>query len=141
MSIGIPEQVIIEGVDILFDGDLHTDLHGDYQEVQSMDNLRLSILRRLMTNPGEYMYRPNYGCGLKQQVKKPMTQSNINYLKNLIRENLQEEDRIDTVDEISIEPIYPNNNPILNPQSNAMKVTVKVTAFGRTVTIPTTIAR
>ena len=102
MSIGILEQVIIEGVDILFAGDLHTDLHGDFQEVQSLDNLRLSILRRLLTSPGEYVYRPTYGCGLRQQVKKPMTLSNINYLKNLIRENLQEDVRIDTIDQITL---------------------------------------
>lgn len=41
---------------------------GDFARVRSADRSRERVLRRLMTNPGEYLFHPDYGAGLGQMI-------------------------------------------------------------------------
>ncbi|PXX42207.1 hypothetical protein [Aquitalea magnusonii] len=49
-------------------GDLSTSPTGDLMPVTGVDKGRQRILRRLMTNPGDYIHHPDYGAGLGRFV-------------------------------------------------------------------------
>jgi phage baseplate assembly protein W len=49
-------------------GDLSTSPVGDLMPVSDIERGRQRILRRLMTNPGDYIQHPDYGAGLGQKV-------------------------------------------------------------------------
>lgn len=41
---------------------------GDLARVTRADRSRQRVLRRLLTNPGDYIFHPTYGAGLPQRV-------------------------------------------------------------------------
>ncbi|MFZ0271004.1 MAG: hypothetical protein WAL34_04055 [Acidobacteriaceae bacterium] len=47
-----------------YGGDLQLDSSGDIQTVDSVQESQQRILRRLLTNPGDYWWHPEYGAGL-----------------------------------------------------------------------------
>jgi hypothetical protein len=51
-----------------FSGDLQLGSDGDLQTVDSVEESQQRILRRLLTNPGDYIWHPNYGAGLPAQI-------------------------------------------------------------------------
>lgn len=85
------------GTDIFFNGSTLISPSGDYTTVSGVENLRRSILRRMITAPGEYKLNPTYGVGLPVYIKKPMTQSNLDQISNRIKDNLSRDPRIDQV--------------------------------------------
>lgn len=48
--------------------DLTADSTGDLQTVDGATLTQQRIIRRLMTNPGEYIWQPDYGAGLPAKV-------------------------------------------------------------------------
>jgi hypothetical protein len=44
-------------------GDLSTSPTGDLRPVESTERGKQRVLRRLMTNPGDYIFHPAYGAG------------------------------------------------------------------------------
>ncbi len=48
--------------------DVQPSLTGDLGRVNRSERSRQRVLRRLMTNPGEYVFHPTYGAGLPAQV-------------------------------------------------------------------------
>lgn len=62
-------------------GDLSTSPAGDLRPVTGTERGKQRILRRLMTNPGEYVFHPDYGAGLGQKVGQNV---NLNEWKALI---------------------------------------------------------
>jgi phage baseplate assembly protein W len=49
-------------------GDLEWSSNGDLQTVSSVQESQQRILRRLLTNPGDYIWQPSYGAGLPAQI-------------------------------------------------------------------------
>lgn len=49
-------------------GDLSTSPSGDYRPVSGTEKGKQRVLRRLLTNPGDYLFHPDYGAGLGQKV-------------------------------------------------------------------------
>jgi hypothetical protein len=49
-------------------GDLGTSPAGDLRPVSGLEMGKQRVLRRLMTNPGDYIYHPTYGAGLGSKV-------------------------------------------------------------------------
>ncbi len=49
-------------------GDLSTSPTGDLRPVENTERGKQRVLRRLITNPGDYIYHPTYGAGLGQKV-------------------------------------------------------------------------
>jgi hypothetical protein len=49
-------------------GDLAASITGDLQAVDGATKGQQRVLRRLLTNPGEYAFHPEYGAGLGQKV-------------------------------------------------------------------------
>lgn len=48
--------------------DLSVSPTGDVQQVEGLEQTSQRILRRLLTNPGDYIWHPNYGAGLGQKI-------------------------------------------------------------------------
>ena len=112
----------IFGRDILFTDDFVTTTSGDYVTVGGEANLNRAIYRRLLTRPGGFKFRPEYGAGVQDWVKKRMTTSERNALRQRIIEQLAQEKRIDDVVEVLVEQ---QSNPAL------IVVRVKIKTAGR----------
>lgn len=116
------QQLALLGKDIFFDGDLHVSPARDFVLVEGVEAMRQSIYRRLLTKPGEYKARPNYGVGVQLYVKRRRTSSTLSELKARIIDQLSLDRRIDEVVAISIEHI-----------TDGVQVALKVRVAGRTL--------
>ena len=58
-------------------GDLTVGPSGDINVVPTHTELRQRIIRRLLTNPGDYVWHTGYGAGLGNFVGEPYSQSSI----------------------------------------------------------------
>lgn len=58
-------------------GDLGASATGDILPVSGSDMELQRVLRRLMTNPGEYVFHPEYGGGLGQFVGADVTSDQV----------------------------------------------------------------
>lgn len=91
------EQAQLLGKDIYFDGDRRVTPHGDFLLVDGLNALRQWVYHCLMTNPGEYRLRPEYGCGARAFLAKRNVPGEVDEFKNRIRENLLRNPQIDEV--------------------------------------------
>lgn len=125
-SVAAPNETEIDlfGVDILFDDDLQVTASGDYATVEGYAALRQAILIRLITDPDEYPVVPGFGCGIQRWLKKRMTKSDRDSLRQTIIEQLSKEERISKVEEVTVESLTLSN-------TTGVKVSVRVTALGR----------
>jgi phage baseplate assembly protein W len=102
---GQDERARLLGRDILFDGDYHVTPDGDWQVVEGLAAIRQWIYHCLITNPGEFRARPEYGAGLKRYVKEPKTPALLAQLKTQTRtallRNKRLQDVLVTVDDLS----------------------------------------
>lgn len=64
---------------------------GDLLLVSGMDVVGHRIVRRLLTNPGDYIWQINYGAGLARSVGHPLNTARI---EAAIRRHLQLEDQV-----------------------------------------------
>ena len=71
--------------------DLSAGNTGDLSTVNSTVRGQQRILRRLLTNPGDYMFQPNYGAGLPGWIGATM---DIGKVTALIREHILLEDAV-----------------------------------------------
>lgn len=108
------QQSALFGEDIWYDvshpdntgyADLIVDAGGDWQDVTGIEALRQSLLRRLITNPGEWQTVPDYGVGARQYIKAPMTPSTLSELEARIRSQYLRDDRVEAIDSITITPL------------------------------------
>src|SRR5712671_2936351 len=125
-SVTPPDETAIDlfGVDIRFDDDVLVTASGDYATVEGYAALKQAIYIRLITTPGEYAVFPDFGCGVARWVKKRMSKSDQDSLRQTIIEQLSKEERIQKVEEVVIESLTSNN-------TTGIKITVRVTALGR----------
>lgn len=91
------QKAILLGKDIFFNGDYDVNPAGDYVTISGFDAIREAIYRRLITRPGEYKLRPEYGVGILDFVKKRRTQSNFDVIRQRVVDQLSLETRIDEV--------------------------------------------
>ena len=69
-------------------GDLEIGPTGDIAVASVVDNLDEKIIRRLLTNPGDYLWAPNYGGGLAAQIGSPV---DLSALQANIRAQMEQE--------------------------------------------------
>jgi phage baseplate assembly protein W len=117
-------EIDLFGVDVLFEDDLQVTGSADYATVEGYAALRQAILIRLITTPGEYAVRPDFGCGVAQWLKKRMTTSELDTLRQRIIEQLSQEERIQKVEEVSVESLSLAG-------TTGVKISVRVSALGR----------
>ena len=74
--------------DNLWSTDVVLTANGDVNTVTSTALGEQRVLRRLMTNPGDYIWHPDYGAGLPRYVG---TNLNLLEIEGVIREQLAKE--------------------------------------------------
>lgn len=62
---------------------------GALMRATNEDSVRKALRNLLMTNKGERIYNPNYGCDLKKILFEPMTQVTADSLKLYIEEAIK----------------------------------------------------
>lgn len=103
------DQLFLFGKDIYFDvhegneADTHVTPSGDYLTVEGREALRQSLIRRLITDPGEWAYIPEYGAGLRSYVKERRTPERVAEMKDRCRTQALRDPRVATVDRVEIE--------------------------------------
>ena len=60
-----------------FGNDLATGPTGDIAVATSPIDTQQRVLRRLLTNPGDYLWNPGYGAGLSAMVGQPVNPARI----------------------------------------------------------------
>lgn len=68
-----------------WNGDLAATPNGDLATVNGITLGTQRIVRRLMTNPGEYIFHPTYGAGIPQRVGKI---ANVNVISAIIKSQI-----------------------------------------------------
>lgn len=114
------------GRDIYFDvanelgANTQTTAAGDWMLCEEEVALRQAILRRIMTNPGEWQALPGYGVGARLFVKAKNTPAARAELEERIRGQLSQDSRIEKVERVVVEFI-----------TAGLKIAVVVTPKGR----------
>ena len=67
-----------------FGNDIVTSPTGDLQVVDGITKGQQRILRRLLTNPGDYIFHPKYGAGLPRYIGQALTTSKYQEIKGVI---------------------------------------------------------
>ena len=61
----------------VWSGDLSASSGGDLATVTGSEAGQQRVLRRLLTNPGDYVWQPDYGAGLGSYVGGPVSSATI----------------------------------------------------------------
>jgi len=72
---------------------------GDVELSTSLERSQQRILRRLMTNPGDYVFHPEYGAGLPQFIGRPLK---IAEVRAVIRSQMLLEESVSSTPEPQI---------------------------------------
>lgn len=87
---------------------------GDWQTCSGMVALMQSLLRRTITNPGEWKTKPNYGVGAKRYLKGKDTPTSRAELDARIRSQYTLDPRVERVDQVVIAKTVVDDVPILH---------------------------
>lgn len=115
-------EIDLFGTDIYFNDDLQVSSTGDYATVQGQDALKQAIKSRLITAPGEYAVHPEYGCGVSRWLKKRMSKSDLDNLRQTIIDQMSKEPRIQKVNDVEV---------TLLSSGEGVHISIRVTAIGR----------
>ncbi|CAJ0705805.1 phage tail protein [Ralstonia holmesii] len=72
-------------------GDISTSPTGDIGMVNGDTRTQERIVRRLVTNPGDYIFHPDYGAGLPQKIGQAL---DVGALRGLIRSQVKMEEGV-----------------------------------------------
>lgn len=75
---------------------------GDLATISGKNNLQKSLLRRLVTTPGSFVFMPNFGVGIKRFLNGPMTIDQKRDLANLIVEQFEDDIRVKKVTAVKV---------------------------------------
>lgn len=89
---------VTEGDDV----DLHVTQAGDYLEVSGLEAFRQALIRRMVTDPGEWARLPNYGAGLRRMVKERATPDRIAEMQERCRSQAMQDDRTESVQDVVV---------------------------------------
>lgn len=67
-----------------FGNDIQASVNGDLLTVDGITKGQQRILRRLLTNPGDYIYHTDYGAGLPRYVGQALSTAKYQEIKGLI---------------------------------------------------------
>lgn len=80
--------------DIMHKKDYILTSSGDRMTISGLDNLKEALFRRLITEPGSLVHRPQYGVGIKSYIGAPATLSNQRKLAGRIEEQFLRDPRV-----------------------------------------------
>lgn len=122
------QQDKLFGRDIWFDvtqggeADYEVTDAGDWLMASGVVALRQAIIRRIITDPGEWQTLPNYGVGARMFVKSKNTRAARDELAERIRGQLLQDPRVESVDSVDLE---------INPDN--VRIAVVVTPKGQSI--------
>ena len=87
----------IIGTDLAFKTDFLTTSTGDLATVTGLSNLQEALLRRLVTQPGSLIHRPEYGVGVKDFQNSVKSIANQQKLALIIKEQFELDPRVESV--------------------------------------------
>lgn len=79
-------STLLNDVGHYWGGDLLLSASGDLSRVDQAERSRQRVLRRLLTNPGDYVYHPEYGGGLPKRIG---TRLNPKEIQAVIRQQMR----------------------------------------------------
>jgi len=97
---------------------------GDLDTIEGLDNMKQALLRRLITEKGAIIHRPDYGVGLKQFQNAPNRLDDRRQLALRINEQFLEDDRVQEVLGVQV------NSEDLTPDQVTIVVRVLVVGYG-----------
>jgi phage baseplate assembly protein W len=97
---------------------------------ETKEQIKYNLINLLLTNPGERIMNPEFGCGLRKALFEQITENTENYIKQLITNSINIYIPNIEVDQILIEPDV--NNNLLNL---FLTYTLKLTQEGDQVTL------
>lgn len=74
-----------------YGNDLVVSANGDLLTASSVTLSQQTVLRRLMTNPGDYIWEPTYGAGLPAKIGDPFDVATI---ESIVRSQMYLEDSV-----------------------------------------------
>lgn len=116
-AVGVSDKELANTIDRLFgrdiwydvtnglDSDYQVNAAGDWLMVEGREALRQSLTRRIITNPGEWATKPEYGVGARLFVKAKNTLAARQELEERIRAELSKDQRVDSIDKVVIEQL------------------------------------
>jgi phage baseplate assembly protein W len=96
---------------------------GDWALATGREALRQSLLRRLVTNPGDWQTKPDYGVGARQYGKAKNTSTMRAELESRIRSQFARDPRVHSIELVTIER--------LDSDAPGIKISIIVTPRGR----------
>lgn len=108
---------------VLGEADYVVTAGGDYATVNGREALRQSLTRRVITNPGEWATKPNYGAGARQYVKARNTPDARAELESRIRTQCLIDPRVERVESVVMSAF--------GDESQGLKISVLVVPRGR----------
>lgn len=84
-------QQLLSDLNHWYGGDLFASATGDLQTVTGDTRSQQRIIRRLCTNPGDYIFHPEYGGGLPKLIGSDASASEV---KAVVQSQLKLEDSI-----------------------------------------------
>lgn len=114
------------GRDLEFPGDFVVQPDGDLALTRSLEALRASFARAIITSPGELFWRASYGVGATEFLNQPNAASVVTQLRNRIRSSLIENEAVDEVVEPAVR---------FGLQGSLLEVETRVTVAGQSAPI------
>jgi len=111
--------------DLKHDRDLvKKDGSGDLASISGLENIRQALLRRLVTEPGSIVHRPDYGVGIKRFQNAPATMATKSALALKIDEQFARDFRVEKVLGVSFQ------SDDYQPHRVTISVRVKLVGYG-----------
>lgn len=83
-------------------GDIVKSASGDLDTVSSLANYKLALFHRLITTPGAYVHRPQYGVGIELYQNGLASFSKQQELASKIKEQFMEDPRTESVKSVAV---------------------------------------
>lgn len=92
MQDNFPE--IVNDVDQNFGEDINLTSLNDIAHVSGLLRSQQRVLRRLLTNPGDYIWHPTYGAGLAKYIGQSLSTDRYDEIKSTITSQIFLEDSV-----------------------------------------------
>ena len=100
-------------LNLTFSGDVAASAAGDLLTTDALTEATQRVLRRLLTNPGDYLWHPEYGAGLPARIGSAL---DVDELAGLVRTQMLLEDGVAR---------DPEPQVTLTPVPDGVKVTIR----------------
>lgn len=91
------EKILTYDIDNNFGNDLSYSGSNDLQVSSLIIRSQQRVLRRLFTNPGDYIWHPTYGAGLPEYIGQSLTGDRFHQIKSRIISNIFLEESVSKI--------------------------------------------